>query len=248
MIYAVAFGKGGTGKTSTATALSNYAKMHGHHVLAVDCDSSANMTFALGGDPSAPGLFDVLDEDQPNIHTADVIQHTEQCDILPAGINLATAEMKFRDRDRRDFMLKNALAEVKMYDTVVIDTHPDLSVLQTNALTAADTVILPMEANTFSIMGLYQMRNIIATIQNSSNPALSVAGILLVKYKARQTLAQDMRKSVQEQADELDCPVFTIREGVAVAQAQAMQQSLFDFAPASHPARDYETVFKKLNI
>ena len=107
-----------------------------------------------------------------------------------------------------------------------------------------------MQANSFSIMGLYQMRETISQVQRYCNPALTVAGIVLTKYKPRQTLANDLRESIVQQAQEMGTKVFDtyIREGVAVEQAQAMQQSLFDYAPNSNPAKDYAALFEEMHI
>lgn len=248
MILTVAFGKGGTGKTSTAAALVNYARMKGKAVLAVDADPQANFTFALQGNPAAPGLYDVLTD---KAHVTDVIQRTYQTDLLSAGLNLAAAEQAIANKPGRDFILKGALKGIRgKYDLIVIDTQPDLNTLLINALSVSDSVLLPMQANSFSIMGLYQMRETIAQVQRYCNPDLTVAGILLTKYKPRQTLAADMRESIAQQAEEMGTKVFDtyIREGVAVEQAQAMQLSLFDYAPNSNPAKDYAALFEEMEI
>ena len=136
------------------------------------------------------------------------------------------------------------------YDLIVIDTQPDLNSLLINALTASDTVLLPMQANSFSVMGLYQMRETIGQVQKYCNPSLTVAGIVLTRYKARQTLAKDMRETVASLAAEMGTRLFDtfIREGVAVEQAQSLQQSLFEFAPNSNPAKDYESLFREMEL
>ena len=109
---------------------------------------------------------------------------------------------------------------------------------------------MPIQANSFSIMGLYQMQTTIEQVQQYCNPSLKIAGIVLTKYKPRQTLAVDMRESIAEQAQEIGTRLFDtfIREGVAVEQAQAMQQSLFDYAPNSNPAKDYMSLFEEMGI
>ena len=248
MILTVAFGKGGTGKTSTACALSNYARMKGKSVLSIDADPQANFTFALQGNAAAPGLYDVLTD---QAQAAQVIQHTPQTHLIAAGLNLAAAEQAIAGRPGRDFILKDALQDIReQYELIVIDTQPDLNSLLINALSVSDAVLLPMQANSFSIMGLYQMRETITQVQRYCNPALTVAGILLTKYKARQILANDLRENIVQQAQDMGTKVFDtyIREGVAVEQAQALQQSLFDYAPNSNPARDYAALFEEMHI
>lgn len=248
MVLTVAFGKGGTGKTSTACALVNYARMKGASVLAVDADTQANFTFSLRGNAAAPGLFEVLTD---KAQAAQVIQETPQTHLIAAGLNLAAAEQAIAGKPGRDFILREALRDIRgKYDLIVIDTPPDLNTILINALSASDAVLLPMQANSFSIMGLYQMRETIAQVKRYCNPALNVAGIVLTKYKPRQTLASDLRENIVQQAQEMGTKVFDtfIREAVAVEQAQAMQESLFDFAPHSTAAEDYKKLFAEMQI
>lgn len=248
MIITVAFGKGGTGKTSTACALANYARQQGKRVLCVDCDPQGNFTYALGGETAAPGLYAVI---TGQAHAADVIQHTQQVDIISAGRDLSAAEFIIVNRPGRDFLLREALAPLRArYDMIAIDTQPDLNTLLVNALSASDSVILPMQANSFSIMGLYQIQITIEQVKQLCNPALTVAGILLTRYKPRQTLASDLRASIEAQAQAMGTKVFDafIREGVAVEQAQALRRSLFDYAPASNPAKDYKALFDEMGL
>lgn len=248
MVITVAFGKGGTGKTSTACALANYSRMQGKRVLCVDCDPQANFTFALGGNAGAPGLFAVLTE---QTDAAQVIQRTQQADLISAGRDLSAAELFIMNKPGRDFILRQALEPLRnRYDMIVIDTQPDLNTLLVNALSASDSVILPMQANSFAIMGLYQMQTTIDQVKQRCNPALTVAGILLTRFKPRQTLASDLRASIEDHARQMGTKVFEsyIREGVAVEQAQALQQSLFDYAPNSNPANDYKALFAEMAI
>ena len=248
MILTVAFGKGGTGKTSTAAALANDARMKGKSVLSIDCDPQANFTFALKGNPAMPGLYEVMTD---RAQATDVIQQTPQTQLISAGLNMANAEQAIANKPGRDFILKEALEPLRNnYDLIVIDTQPDLNTILVNALSVSDTVLLPMQANSFSIMGLYQMQETISQVKRRCNPGLTIAGIVLTKYKPRQTLASDMRESIVQQAQAMGTKVFDtyIREGVAVEQAQAMQQSLFDYAPDSNPAKDYKALFAEMQI
>jgi chromosome partitioning protein len=248
MVITIAFGKGGSCKTTTAAALVNYLISKGKSVLAIDCDPQGNFTFALNGNTAAPGLHSVLIDGIPAV---DVIQSTPQCDLIAAGLDLAAAETAISNRPGRDFILRKAIEPLRdKYDYIVLDTQPDLNSIIINALTAADAVLLPIQANSFSIMGLYQMQTTISQVQQYCNPSLKIAGIVLTKYKPRQTLAKDLRESIAEQAQEMGTRLFDtyIREGTAVEQAQALQQSLFDYAPNSNPAQDYAALFREMKI
>lgn len=248
MILTVAFGKGGTGKTSTALALANYASSQGKRVLVIDCDPQGNCTHALGGNVAAPGLYAVLTQ---QTHIAQATQHTQQVDLVAAGRDLAGAEMALTNMPGRDFTIRQAIAPIKnQYDLIVFDTQPALNLLLFNALTASDAVILPMQANSFSLLGLYQMQLTIERIQQTTNPALKVAGILLVKYKPRQTLASDLRSAIEDQAHAMGTKVFNtfIRDSVTVEQAQALQTSLFDYAPNKPVTNDYKALYEELGL
>lgn len=248
MVITIAFGKGGSTKTTTASALIGYAKQKGKSVLAIDCDPQSNLTYSMGGNSNVQGLYSVLVN---GVSAEQVIQTTSQGDLIAAGLDLAAAEMNIAARPGRDFILRKAIEPLRnKYDYIVLDTQPDLNSIIINALTAADAVLMPIQANSFSIMGLYQMQTTIEQVQQYCNPSLKIAGIVLTKYKPRQTLAVDMRESIAEQAQEIGTRLFDtfIREGVAVEQAQAMQQSLFDYAPNSNPAKDYMSLFEEMGI
>lgn len=248
MIITVAFGKGGTGKTSTALAMAHYKAAQGAKVLCIDLDHQGNFTYALGGDMGRPGMFDVLTGAR---EARDVMQSLDGVDLLPAGVSLDTAELAIASKPGRDFLLKAALEPVAGdYDLTVIDTHPDRDTLLVNALSASDSVILPMKADPFAVMGLYQIAQTIADVQRLCNPALKVAGIVLTQYKPKQVLARDMREAIEQQAEAMGTKLFhtTIREGVAVQQAQALRQPLFDYAGKSNPARDYKELFEEMEL
>lgn len=248
MIITVALGKGGTGKTSTALALVGYARKEGRRVLAVDCDPQANFTYALGADPAAPGLYSVL---TGRASCLDVLQRTDQADVVPAGLDLAAIDSAIMSKPGRDFLLREALKPIRdSYDLVVIDTQPDLNVMLINALSTSDGVLLPVEADAFAMMGLYQIQATIQQVQQLCNPDLDVLGIVLTKYKPRQVLAADMREAIEGQAEQMGTRVFDtyIREGVAVRQAQAMRQSVYDYAPKSNPARDYAALCQEIGL
>lgn len=249
MIITVAFGKGGTGKTSTALALTQYAAKQGHTVLAVDCDPQANYTYCLGGDPAAPGLYEVL---AGQAAPADVLQHLEGVELLGAGLELSGADAIL---ENRPFVLQGIIDQLQdSYDLVVIDSQPSLCPLQFNALCASDGVILPMEADALAMMGLYQMDATLAQVaevcEAAGLEAPDLMGVLLTRYKPMQILARSLREQIAGQAGQMGTKVFKthIREGVAMRQSQALRQSLYDYAPKSNPARDYASLCKEIGL
>lgn len=243
MILSVAFGKGGTGKTSTVCALANLARMNKLKTLVIDCSTQGNSTFAMGGDLTAPGLYSVLTH---KAHAAQVIQHTRQADIISAGLDMAEAESRLKNLA----ILKDAIQPLRsQYDLILMDTPPELSKVTKAALAASDSVLLPMLADSFSCMGLYLMQQAIEDARAIS-PDLQIAGILLVKYKPAQNLASDLRSSIDEIAQNMGTKVFKtyIHDSVAVDKAHARRQSLFDYAPRCKPAADYAALYKELKL
>lgn len=249
MIITVAFGKGGTGKTTTALALAQYAAKQGHTVLAVDCDPQANFTYCLGGDPAAPGLYDVM---AGQAKPGDVLQSVGGMDLLPAGLMLAESDA---DLANQPFVLRGILDPLQdSYDLIVVDSQPTLCPLQFNALCAADGVILPMEADTLAMMGLYQMDMTMGQVaevcQDAGLEAPELLGILLIRYRPNLRLTRNLQGQIEEQAAAMGTRVFDtkIREGVAIRQAQTLMTSLYDHAPKSNPAIDYAALCSEIGL
>lgn len=249
LIITVAFGKGGTGKTTTALALAQYAAKQGHTVLAVDCDPQANYTYCLGGDPAAPGLYDVI---AGRAKPGDVLQSVGGVDLLGAGLELSEADA---DLENRPLVLRGIVDSLQdSYDLVVIDSQPSLCPLQFNALCAADGVILPMEADTLAMMGLYQMDMTLGQVadvcQEAGLEAPDLLGILLIRYKPLQRLTRSLQDQIADQAEQMGTRVFDtrIREGVALRQSQAMRTSLYEYAPKSNPAKDYAALCSEIGL
>lgn len=230
--------KGGTGKTTTAAALAQAAVKAGKRVLAIDLDPQANLTFTIGADQNAPGGYQLL-HDSP---AQDLIQETEQgIDAIAASPDLA-AEKTTPGSAKR---LQRAIDPVKdNYDLIVIDTPPQMGELTFNALQAATGLLIPLEADAFSLQGLYNITDIAHQMQRS-NPELSIIGVVLTHYDARPKFNRYIQSVIAEKGDEVGAPyLMAIRTGIAVSEAQAMQQSLFDYAPKSKPAQDYMELYR----
>lgn len=248
MILTVAFGKGGTGKTTTVQCLYHAARRKGFKCLAVDTDPQANLTAAFGANTNARGCYEVI---TGKANAADVIQSTDQGDIIAAGLRMAQAENELAGMAGSDLALKAALQPIApKYDFIFIDTMPERTRLQVNSIIACDSVLLPMQANAFSIMGLYQMKDTINQVRHNPylNPDLTVSGILLVKYNPRQSLSRDLTEAIQAEAEAMNTVVFNthIRQGIDIEKAQALRQSIYNYAPRCNPAIDYANLFEEL--
>jgi chromosome partitioning protein len=239
-IIAVANQKGGTGKSTTAAALAQAAAAQGKKALAVDLDPQGNLSFALGADMRRGTSFDLL-EGKP---AARLIQCSRTGpDIIPASLHNSTISSSRGSAKR----LQAALLPLKLsYDIIIIDTPPTAGELQYNALQAATALIIPLQAEIYSLQGLYQIAETAEQIKKT-NPALTAAGVILTRHNDRSTIARQMQENIKAAAQQMAIPYLgAIREGVAIREAQALQVSLYEYAPKSKPALDYMDIFKKI--
>ena len=238
--------KGGVGKTTTSSALMDGLQSRGARVLGVDLDPQGSLGFCLGLDiENCATVYDVL-KGTAGIH--DVIMKSDCGDILPSNILLSAAELEF-NRPGREFLLKNALAEVEEeYDYIIIDTPPALNVLTVNAYVAADGLVIPMAPEILSLLGVSQIRETIDTVRRCYNSRLKVLGILLNKYNQRFTLNREVLDMAGQIAAQLDTKVFEakVRTSVSVAEAPAHGESVLTYAPSSKPAEDFRTLIGEI--
>ncbi|MCI8478839.1 MAG: ParA family protein [Oscillospiraceae bacterium] len=241
-VIAVTNQKGGVGKTTTSAALVCGLHQRKARVLGIDLDSQGNLGFTLGLDiGECSTIYDVL---KGTVSIEQAIVSTEYGDILPSDIMLSAAEVEFT-APRREFMLDEQIAKVQSkYDFIIIDTPPALNILTENAYVASDALIVPMEAEVLSLVGITQLQETIETVQRSFNPNLKVLGILLNKFNPRFTLSKEILELAEEVARQLNTQVFEskIRRGVGVAMAPAHGQSVLTFQPRSKPAQDLQAV------
>ena len=229
--------KGGTGKTTTAAALAQAAAAAGKKVLAVDLDPQANLSLFIGADQNQAGAYQLLHGADP----AQIIQKTAQgIDTIAASPDLATERTTAASAKR----LQQALEPVKRkYSLIVIDTPPHMGELTFNALQAATGLLIPLETDISSLQGLYQITDLAHQIQRS-NPDLSIIGVILTRYDSRPKINRYLQEVITEKGQEIGAPyLMGIRPGIAIREAQDMQQSLFEYAPKSKPAEDYRTLY-----
>lgn len=245
-IITTAIVKGGAGKSTTAAALAQAAADAGKKVLGIDLDPQANFSFFIGADQNRPGAYQLLHlSDAAQLQDiTPLIQETDQrIDLISASPDLATEKTKPASAKR----LRRAIEPLKeRYDFIFIDTPPQMGELVFNALQASTGLIIPLETDNSSLQGLYQITDIAHQIQNS-NPELSIIGTVLTRYDARPKLNRYLQDVIAENGREAGAPLLTeIRAGIAIREAQAMQQSLYSYAPKSKPAKDYKRLYEML--
>ena len=237
-IITAAAAKGGSGKTTPCAALAQAAVKDGLKVLAVDLDPQANLTMALGANQNETGAYDLI---RGAGDPADTIQPTAQgVDVIAGGPDLATLKTTAGSANR----LRDALQPIQgSYDLILIDTPPTVGEMQYNALEAATGLIIPIEADNFSLQGLYQIIDVAKQFQRT-NPRLQILGTVLTRYDGRSNITRYYRDVITEKGDAEGAPVIgIIRQGVAVKESAAFQTNLFDHAPKSNPAKDYRELY-----
>ena len=237
-ILAVINQKGGVGKSTTAAAIAAGLLLKGYKVLAVDLDAQSNLTYNYAADNKRATALGLLTGE---VTATDAIQHTKSGDIIAASKALAGADAFIADTGK-EYRLKEALEDVKpLYDYIIIDTPPALGILTINALTAANSVIIPAQADIYSLQGIGQLHQTIETVKKYCNPALTIKGILATRYSSRTVLARDMTQLLEDTARELNTKLYSskIRECVALKEAQASQQDIYSYSPRSNATADY---------
>lgn len=232
--------KGGVGKTTTCTALAQAAAADGKRVLAIDLDPQGNFSFFIGADQTAPGSYALLHGEAPE----NLIQRTEQgIDAIAANQDLAIEKTTPGSAKR----LQRALEPLKKkYDLVFIDTPPQMGELTFNALQASTGLIIPLETDHGSLQGLFRIVDIAHQMQRH-NAGLTIYGVILTRYDNRPRLNRYLRDAIRDQGENIGAPLLMeIRAGIAVKEAQAMQQSLYQYAPRSKPAQDYKQLLRLL--
>ena len=224
-IIAIANQKGGVGKTTAAINLGASLAILDFKILIVDIDPQANATSGVGivDDDIKYSIYDCMINKVPGTN-AIISTDTPNLDIIPSHIDLVGAELELVNRFRREFVVKDFIDKIKdEYDYIFIDCLPSLGILTVNALTAADSVLIPIQCEIFALEGLAKLKNTISLVKEQINPDLEIEGILLSMFDRRLRLANIVVNEIRDHSTD---PVFEtiIHRNSKLGEAPSMHQ------------------------
>lgn len=239
-IIAIANQKGGVGKTTTAINLSSCLAAKGKKVLAVDMDPQGNMTSGLSVDKESVDytIYDLI-IGEANIEQALCKDVFENLDIIPTNIDLSGAEIELLDIENKEYILKKEVDKVRdSYDFVIIDCPPSLSMLTINAMTTADTVLVPIQCEYYALEGLSQLIKTIELVKNRLNDRLEMEGVVFTMYDARTNLSLQVVENVKENLNQ-NIYKTIIPRNIRLAEAPSHGLPINYYDPKSTGAESY---------
>ena len=247
MIISVCNEKGGSGKTTIALNLAVKLGLLKEDTLLIDADPQANASSGLG-----------IDVENVEIGTYQILEHSNKPEesvvptsapnvwLIPAHIDLVAIEIELVDKENREYMLKQALSEIKEeYDYIIIDSPPSLGLLTINSFTAADEIIIPLQAQFLAMQGLAKLVEVVEKIKSRLNKGLKIGGVFITQYDGRKVLNRDVFETINEH---FKSEVFKtkIRDNIALAEAPAQGMDIFRYNAKSNGAEDYMELAKEI--
>ena len=246
-IIAIANQKGGVGKTTTSINLAASLAILEHKTLLIDADPQANTSSGLGVDPNIVqnSIYEVMIGDAA-IQESITRTNVPNLDIIPAHIDLVGAELEMIDLENRETVMRRAIRSVAdAYEFILIDCAPSLGLITVNALTAADTVLIPVQSEYFALEGLGKLLNTIKIVQSNLTPDLGIEGILLTMYDNRTKMSNQVVEDVKLHFKNL---VFNtiISRNIRLAEAPSFQKPVLLYDAQSKGATNYLNLAREI--
>jgi len=243
-IVAVINQKGGVGKSTTACALAVGLSNKGKKVLLIDSDPQGNTTYVLGVNRTLANLYNIMN----GTPAKDAIEKlSENLDIIASYSGLASADKTYTQTGREYILKKELKPILNDYEYIIIDTPPALGILNINALTASDGIVIPVQADVMSIQGLMQLKDTIDVVREYTNPGLKICGILRTRHNARTHISRETTEILKNIANKLGTILYNtyIRESVGIREAQGERQDIFSYAPTNNAVLDYKAFLEE---
>jgi chromosome partitioning protein len=235
-IIAISNRKGGVGKTTTTVNIGAALARKGKRVLLVDLDQQASLSKSLGIRGAEQTIYDVMTKGHK---AAEAIVRQLDYDIIPADDDLAAADGELAGEPGREFILREALEQIRAdYDFILLDCPPGLGLMTLNALVAADDLYIPLEATPMSLEGLAALLDVVDLVQRRLNRSLRMAGVIITRYSGRLKVSREIMETIRES---FPAAIFStpIRENVTLSEAPGHGLDIFNYDPKSAGAADY---------
>lgn len=242
--------KGGTGKTNVAINLAAYLTNLGKKILLIDLDPQANATSGLGVNPSQKGIYEAMGQEKPSLSNIIAVRHNFW--LMPANDNLAGADIEMVDLPEREFILKKTINSIvsqqeEKFDYIFIDTPPSLGLITINSLTAANKVLIPVQAEYYALEGLSQLLKTINLVKKHLQPNLDILGAVITMYDKRGRLSEEVLEELYRHF-----PYYIFRSviprNVRLAEAPSYGKTILEYAPHSKGAHAYQRLAKEFLI
>lgn len=247
-IIAIANQKGGVGKTTTAINLAACLAEAGKKILLIDCDPQGNATSGLGIDKDhlENSIYEVLLDECGIRQAMQAADGVENLTVLPSNVNLAGAEVELLEVEDKEYILSNTVDYIRDdYDYILIDCPPSLNILTVNAMTTADSVLVPIQCEYYALEGISQLIHTVELVQERLNPDLTIDGVVFTMYDARTNLSADVVASVREN---LNTKVYNtiIPRNVRLAEAPSHGLPIHLYDSRSSGAESYRNLAREV--